>query len=234
MIVKKILLIGLIFLAFAILILAILIGPYALRVQHFTANPANGYHADFYLYVSPKSKQAAKSGEIITILVQPNNSGINSDDPSEHQQDAWLTGYERQKIADELGVVLLVPAFIRPGEDWFIYTHALDRDALITTRSDLARIDLQLIAMIDQARLTLTDNGINTDDRIFIQGFSASGMFANRFTGWLANCADLRFQWTGFTLPCRHCGSGGINRRTLRCGDLQCNSAIDLHGQPRR
>ena len=182
MIMKKILLIGLTLLAFTVLILAIMIGPYALRVQHFTANPANRYHADFYLYVSPKAKQIARSGEIVTILVQPNNSGINSDDPREHQQDAWLTGYERQKIADELGVVLLVPAFIRPGEDWFIYTHALDRDTLTTTRPDLERIDLQLIAMIDKARLTLADSGINTDERIFIQGFSASGMFANRFT----------------------------------------------------
>ena len=179
---KKNLFIGLTILALAILILAIMIGPYALRVQHFTANPANGYHADFYLYISPKAKQLAEAGEIVTILVQPNNSGINSDDPREHQRDAWVTGYERQKLADELGVVLLVPAFIRPGEDWFIYTHALDRDTLTATRPDLERIDLQLIAMIDQARLILADNGINTDERIFIQGFSASGMFANRFT----------------------------------------------------
>ncbi len=36
--------------------------------------------------------------------------------------------------------------------------------------------------MIDQARLVLADSGINTDEKIFIQGFSASGMFANRFT----------------------------------------------------
>lgn len=173
-----------IFLALFIILLftAIMLGPYALRVQHFTASPANGYHADFYLYLSPKAKQAAKSGGVVTILVQPNNSGINSDDPREHQRDAWMMGFERQQIADELGVVLLVPAFIRPGEDWFIYTHALDRDTLTTTRPDLERIDLQLIAMIDQARLVLADNGINTDEKIFIQGFSASGMFANRFT----------------------------------------------------
>lgn len=173
-----------IFLALFIILLfpAIILGPYALRVQHFTASPASGYHADFYLYISPKAKQAAKSGGVVTILVQPNNSGINSDDPREHQRDAWMMGFERQQTADELGVVLLVPAFVRPGEDWFIYTHALDRDTLTTTRPDLERIDLQLIAMIDQARLVLADSGINTDEKIFIQGFSASGMFANRFT----------------------------------------------------
>jgi hypothetical protein len=160
----------------------ILVSPYALRVKRIPANPANGYHADFYLYVSPQAKRLAKNGKTVTILVQPNNSGISSDDPRVHQRDAWITGFERHKVADELGVVLLVPAFIRPGEDWQIYTHALDRDSLTTERADLKRIDLQLIAMIDHARLLLTDSGIQTDERIFIQGFSASGMFANRFT----------------------------------------------------
>jgi hypothetical protein len=114
--------------------------------------------------------------------VQPNNSGTTSDDPNVHRQDAWWTGFERRKIADELGVVLLVPAFMRPGEDWHIYTHALDRDSLTTQLTDLARIDLQLIAMIDHARAELAKDGIRTDGKIFIQGFSASGMFANRFT----------------------------------------------------
>ena len=79
-------------------------------------------------------------------------------------------------------MVLLVPAFIRPGEDWFIYTHALDRDTLTTERTDLNRIDLQLIAMIAAARAELAKTNIPTDEKIFIQGFSASGMFANRFT----------------------------------------------------
>ena len=179
---RKAFFIGLAILVLTILIIAIVIGPYALQVQHFTADPANGYHADFYLYVSPKAKQLASDGEIATILVQPNNSGISSDDPQEHKRDAWMTGYERQRIADELGVILLVPAFIRPGEDWVIYTHALDRDSLTTEREDLKRIDLQLIAMIDHARIILAESGNNTDERIFIQGFSASGMFANRFT----------------------------------------------------
>ena len=160
----------------------IVLGPYALRVQHFAADSANGYHADFYLYVSPDAKRAAREGKEVTILVQPNNSGISSDDSEVHRKDAWWTGFERRKIADELGVILLVPAFIRPGEDWHIYTHALDRDSLTTERADLARIDLQLIAMIDHARAELAKDDIQTDEKILIQGFSASGMFANRFT----------------------------------------------------
>lgn len=165
-----------------LIVVALILGPYTLRVQHFLANPEAGYHADFYLYVSPSAKQMAQAGKLVTILVQPNNSGTSSDDPEVHRKDAWLTGFERHRIADELGVVLLVPAFIRPGEDWFIYTHALDRDTLTTERTDLKRIDLQLIAMIDTARAELAKTNIQTDEKIFIQGFSASGMFANRFT----------------------------------------------------
>ncbi len=157
------------------------IGPYALQVQRFEASPENGYYADFYVYVSPGAREIVENGGQATILVQPNNSGINSDDPTVHQRDAWWTGFERKAIADELGVVLLVPAFLRPAEDWHILTHAIDRDTLTTEREDLARIDLQLIAMIDQTRASLALQGLSTDERIFIQGFSASGMFANRF-----------------------------------------------------
>lgn len=174
--------------AFAGLIVAALIaagavfGPYAARVQHIQADTTAGFYADYYLYASPAARSRAASGNLVTILVQPNNSGTNSDDPAVHRRDAWWTGFERKRIADELGVALLVPAFLRPAEDWKIYTHALDRDVMTTGRIDLARLDLQLIAMIDAARARLRQEGIQTDERVLIQGFSASGMFANRFT----------------------------------------------------
>ena len=160
---------------------AAMIGPYYFRVQHFPADAAAGYHADFYVYVSPGANAAAGNGGLQTILVQPNNSGTNSDDTEVHRSDAWWTGWERQGIADELGVILLVPAFVRPCKDWQIYTHALDRDSLTTKRSDLVRLDLQLLAMVDQARRSLTQQGIQTEEKFLIQGYSASGMFANRF-----------------------------------------------------
>jgi pimeloyl-ACP methyl ester carboxylesterase len=168
--------------AAALLIGAVVFGPYSVRVRHYPSSPADGYHADFYLYLSPAARRLAKESRPAVILVQPNNSGISSDDIRLHQRDAWWTGFERHRIADELGVILLVPAFLRPGEDWQIYTHALDRDSLTTKRNDLKRIDLQLLAMIDHAREELAAQDIPTEEKILIQGFSASGMFANRFT----------------------------------------------------
>ncbi|HEU5289395.1 MAG TPA: hypothetical protein VFU05_02055 [Cyclobacteriaceae bacterium] len=178
---KKIIYIATAILIIALLAAGVFLGPYAVTVQHFTADPEKGYHADFYVYVSPGAKRIAEKGEAVTFLIQPNNSGTTSDDVTVHQKDAWWMGLERKKIADELNVVLIVPAFIRPSTDWKIYTHALDRDVLTTKREDLSRIDLQLLAMIDEARSKLKEGGIDSKEKFLLQGFSASGMFANRF-----------------------------------------------------
>jgi pimeloyl-ACP methyl ester carboxylesterase len=167
--------------AVALAVPAAVLGPYALRVRHLPADPGAGHHAGFYLYVPPAAKRAARRGEALTLLVQPNNSGINSDDPEVHRKDAWWTGFGRHGLADKLRVALLVPAFVRPNADWRIYTHALDRDVLTTTtRPDLARLDLQLLAMVDRARAALAADGLPSDERFLVQGYSASGMFANR------------------------------------------------------
>lgn len=160
---------------------AVMVGPYWSRVDHVAARPADGFHSDYYLYVSRGARSAAVRGERVTLLVQPNNSGTVSDDAQVHLDDAWWTGWERHRLANELGVALLVPAFPRPASEWKTYTHALDRDVFSTERKDLARLDLQLISMVDDARATLLRDGVDVDDRFLIQGFSASGMFANRF-----------------------------------------------------
>ncbi len=163
-----------------IIVPTVYILPYTLRLQHFAANPDQGYHADFYLYLSPKARQLAQDGQPVTILVQPNNSG-NSDDPEVHRKDAWWMGLGRSNVADDLGVALLVPAFLRPSKDWHIYTHALDRDVFTTDREDVRRTDVQLLAMVDQARSSLGEKGLDVHPKFLLQGYSASGMFANRF-----------------------------------------------------
>lgn len=157
-----------------------LLGPYAWRVEHVSADPRIGFRSDYYLYV-PETLYRDADGNAV-LLVQPNNSGRTSDDVGVHRRDAWMTGFERKRIADELGVALLVPAFPRTASDWKVYTHALDRDVLTTRDPLLARLDLQLIAMIDDARARLQKAGTPVDGKILLQGYSASAMFANRFT----------------------------------------------------
>ena len=117
----------------------------------------------------------------MVLLVQPNNTGTISDDPEVHEKDAWWTTFGRHRLAEHLGVVLLVPGFIRPADDWRVYTHALDRDVFTTARPELHRPDLQLIRMIEDLRERVGSRELVLHDRFLLQGYSASGMFVNRF-----------------------------------------------------
>lgn len=161
---------------------AAVLGPFSLRVREVLPDPAAGFQAGYYLYVSKEAHRRAEAGQPVALLLQPNNSGMNSDEAEVHRKDAWWTAFGRHFLAEDLGVALLVPVFIRPGAEWQIYTHALDRDSLTTERAELGRPDLQLLAMADHARAALAAEGLPVLDQFLIQGFSASGMFANRFT----------------------------------------------------
>lgn len=145
-------------------------------------NPAKGFQWPYYLSI-PRSL-----GLRTVLLVETNNTGTVSDDQAVHDQAALDLVKWRSNFAVDLEVPLLVPTFPRPlGSSanpplWRIYTHALDRDSLTTTVAGLERIDLQLVAMIRDAQERLRAMGKEVDRKIFINGYSASGSFANRFT----------------------------------------------------
>ena len=82
-----------------------------------------------------------------------------------------------------LKVAVLMPIFPRPESDWKIYTHGLDRDALTTHNPEYRRFDLQLLAMVDDARALLArEYQLRFERQVLLNGFSAQAMFANRFT----------------------------------------------------
>lgn len=116
-----------------------------------------------------------------TLLVEPNNTGTTSDWQGRHDASAVDLLRWRSSFASDLGTPLLVPTFPRPRSRWWIYTHALDRDSLLTRAPGLERVDLQLIEMIDDARDRLLAEGVYVERRVLMMGFSASGQFTNRF-----------------------------------------------------
>jgi len=147
--------------------------------QRISAAPANGFAYPYYLYVPPELKKAGKAEQ--TLLVYPNNTGKVSDDLGVHESDVKANMSRMGGIAAVLEVAILMPVFPRPESDWHTYTHALDRDTMLSEK-DYGRLDLQLIAMIDDARKRLKKQGIAIDKRVFMSGFSAQAMFTNRFT----------------------------------------------------
>jgi dienelactone hydrolase len=145
------------------------------------AQPANGFAYPYYLYVPPALRDAKMRKTMHTILVIPNNTGKIDDNFEVHEADVKKRMAQNGQIAALLNVAVLMPVFPRPKTDWQIYTHALDRDALVTGKKEYARFDRQLVAMIDDARARLKKDKLKFDRRVLLTGFSASGMFTNRF-----------------------------------------------------
>ena len=149
------------------------------KIIFINANPEKGFNYGYYYYIPKNIKKTSK----IYILVEPNNTGFTSDDNEVHKQSAKEMIIRSTKgLADELGCVLLVPVFDRPKSNDLMYTHALDRDTILNDAGMSARIDLQLIRMVDDFKVLLKSKGLDVEQKILIDGFSASGTFANRFT----------------------------------------------------
>lgn len=144
-------------------------------------NPEKGFHHDYLLFV-PKRTPLDKK---LFLLVEPNNTGKISDSIEVHKKYAIslaTVSSVGNNISTELKLPLLVPVFPRPESQPLIYTHALDRDVMLESSPELKRLDLQLLAMIEDARNILISMDIQVDTKIFMNGFSASASFTNRFS----------------------------------------------------
>jgi hypothetical protein len=192
------------------------------------ARPSKGFNFPFYLFIPSgidKNRQ-------IHILVEPNNSGMVSDDPEVHQAKALPLAKRSHanKMARRLGVPLLVPTFPRPRlyTRSLTYTHALDIDTLEIEEGKLKRLDLQLTAMIKNAQELLRTNGFKINDKVFMHGFSASAKFCNRYSylhpemvkaaaaGGVNGLPTLPVrEWNGYELPFP-IGLAGIERFATR------------------
>lgn len=153
-----------------------------------TKNPDAAFYWDYFLYI-PHTFSALKQQDYTNyLLVEPNNTGKTSDDYEINIESAKQTADDNY-IANELGIPLLVPTFPRPGtleeaelEGWEYYTHSLDRNTLQLDIKEYNRIDKQLLAMIDHAQEILNESNIDVKKQVFMMGYSASGVFTNRFT----------------------------------------------------
>ena len=162
---------------------AMLAVPEALRGQGYEllrieADSAKGFDWPYYLVVPQQLVRP------VVLLVEPNNSGTVSDDQNYHDSRArnLIESRARDATIQRFGSPILVPTFPRPLSGWQMYTQALDRDTMLSNKPKLVRIDLQLVAMIQDAQSRLGARGITTDSRVFMWGYSASGTFTNRFS----------------------------------------------------
>lgn len=153
--------------------------PVAVSVQRFSASPRYGFYSAFYAFV-PKEIAIGSQENPHYLLIIPNNTGYLADDVSEHEQAALVEIRQWRWFATALNVALLVPAFPRRSDD-IVYTHALSRSVFTTTNVRLRRPDLQLLAMARYFRRYEKRKGLALHEKSIMLGYSASGMFVNRF-----------------------------------------------------
>ena len=139
----------------------------------------DGFAFPYYLFIP----QGIDSNTPVHLLVEPCNTGpVHNFKSLDRKTRALAEKSHANVIARKLKTPLLVPVFPRPGGDrWQIYTHSLDRDTLLIKDGELRRIDLQLIKMITHAQKLLQHNNMQVNEKVFMNGFSASGTFTNRF-----------------------------------------------------
>jgi len=142
---------------------------------------SKGFHSGYLLFLpkgTPLNKQTF-------LLVEPNNTGLLSDSMEVHTKAAIKLASVSSvghSIATGLKIPLLVPVFPRPASQPFMYTHALDRDVMTENDPLYKRLDLQLLEMIADAKNILLSMHIRVDSKFFMNGFSASATFTNRFS----------------------------------------------------
>ncbi|SHI62214.1 hypothetical protein [Flavobacterium terrae] len=144
-------------------------------------NPEKGFFHDYILFI-PKETPINKK---TYLLVEPNNTGRPTDSIEVHKNyaiDLASVSSVGNNVSTMLKIPLLVPVFPRPAAQELMYTHALDRDVMLEKSIELQRLDLQLLAMITDAKVVLNNMGIKVDSKVFMNGFSASATFTNRFS----------------------------------------------------
>ncbi len=143
------------------------------------ANSQKGFNYDYYLYLPIGVEKESQP----VLMVEPNNTGKATDDMAVHDEAAKKIiqkGYFK-RISDRLRFPMLIPVFPRAGDSQ-PYIHYLNRQTMKINSGLMKRVDLQLIAMIEDARKILAERNIKIKNKIFMNGFSSSGSFSLRFT----------------------------------------------------
>lgn len=151
-------------------------------VYRVEANPSKGFKFHYYLLVPQTDVH-----EILPVLMvttPATGAAPQSSDLSYHDKFIFrsITSGWESTIAKGIAAPQLRPIFPRDGNEWWYYTHALNRQTMQVKNRSFSRLDLQLIAMIRDAQDFLRDMGIETQTQVLMNGYSASGAFAQRFT----------------------------------------------------
>lgn len=147
-------------------------------IYHVKANEIEGCNFDCMVTIPVNLKNNAR------IVVKTHNTGS----PSQNESQSIEENMQRaegpidgsyQYIKDE-NAILIVPLIIQKSSGEY-YQH-LTRGALLDRTPGYERVDIQIINAINSIKNELlNEDGIQTEKKIDLVGFSAAGGFAQRF-----------------------------------------------------
>jgi dienelactone hydrolase len=131
---------------------------------------------NWFTYVPSNMSKAEPCYILITGI-----NAIRTDDYVLMTEQHRITARDRVSLADKNGFILLVPVLPRP-ETNHVYTQALKREVFFPSTDPFCqRPDDKVNLMIDKLISDLRQDGYNVSEKVFIEGFSAGGMFAQRY-----------------------------------------------------
>ena len=142
-----------------------------------SAWPQAGFNYDYYLFIP---NEVRSRFFLATSIASGGAQGMGPDYYSEWAKRVVVEGNWETQIAIGLKAPLLYPAFDRPADS---SPGSLTRSVMLLKKDRLSRLDLQFIAMIDDARHFIsTEFGVELNEKVLLAGFSTSASFASRFT----------------------------------------------------
>ena len=148
------------------------------KIIQIPANPKAGFQWDYVLYI-PQHIDMSKPLQLL--FVMNNNRHYKT---QEENEKSVLNRFQTRAgelvewgIADGVGVPMVMPMVLRNKQDEPIYSHKLNRATFILKEGPYARLDLQVLSMLKDARKQLKKRGIRTQPKFLIAGFSAAASF---------------------------------------------------------
>lgn len=127
----------------------------------------------------PRSIRLGVDGNPVQILLVCANATM-SDEYESAIQEMYGCIQGRSEWAEKYGYVLITPVIPRDLQTP-IYAVAFDKRVFTNVDIFFQRPDLEVVKMIEVMKEALINSEVEVKEKIFIEGFSAGGMFAQRF-----------------------------------------------------
>ena len=140
----------------------------------------------WYSYVPRNISKSSAS--YILLCGMTNNDLTGIEDKSIITSQTLNSVFNCRTYGDQHNYIVLTPVI--PYYMWqtpngldYYYTVAFNRNTLLSsTDSFYTRADLKVNQMVDRLQSILRYNGYNVQDKVFVEGFSAGGMFSQIYT----------------------------------------------------